>query len=197
MTARTIAGLAGVLAFTVVVRSAPAQECPTAQIGQACDAGACVEATCTNTDVDGSTTVRSCGACVDLGPNSCSPEDVGQPCGDAGGVCSPAGGGGGGGSTAGAGPSFMITYSLGICSIPSDAAAGGALGRGSGEADASATFGAGDDAASHAQTAPGSKESSGCAISPAQMGRFGPLALVAVAAVLLRRRTKSRARRSE
>ncbi len=194
MKVRTITGLA--LALAVVVRSAAAQECPTAQIGQTCDAGGCVQATCTDTDVDGSITVRNCGACVDLGPNSCPSSDVGKSCGDAGGICNPAGGGGGATSTSGAGPSFMITYSVGNCSIPSNAAGGGSHGRGSGEADAGVKLGiGGEDAASFAQTPPGSKQASDCAMSPAQTGRFGPLALTGIAGVFLRRRTKSRLRR--
>jgi hypothetical protein len=203
MTARTIAGLAGAAALMLAVRSAAAQECPVAQIGQACDAGACIQATCTNTDVDGSTTVRSCGACIDLGPNSCPPGDVGKPC-DGGGVCSSAGGGGGGGPVGGGGPSFQIMYSLGICSIPSDGG-GGSLGRGGGGTDASAAFGTGDDAsagagssddaAAHSQTAPGSKEAFGCAMSSGETGRLEPIALIGATAVLLRRRTKSGTRR--
>ncbi len=190
MMARTIAGLGGAFAFAVV-RSAAAQECPVPQIGQACDAGTCVQATCTDTDVAGSSTIRSCGACVELGPNSCSPEDVGHPCDDAGGVCSPFSEGMGGGSTTGAGPSFQITYSLATCTIPGDATGGGAPGRGVAEADASSVFGIEDDAAAHSQTASGPRAAPGCALSSTRASTLEPLAWGGLAAVLLRRRTKS------
>ncbi len=185
MTARTIAAWAGALAF-LAARPAGAQECPAEQIGQSCDAGACVQATCTDTDSDGSSTTRSCGACVELSQNSCPTEDVGQPCGDAGGVCTPFSEGLGGGSTTGAGPSFEITYSLATCAARGDSTGAGTPERGSGEADASATLE--DDAAAHSATAIGSKAAPGCAISSPGHGRLEPLALLGLAAVLRRRR---------
>jgi len=201
MTAKTIGWLAGLLAF-VVVGSARAQECPTAQIGQACSGGTCIQATCSTTDVDGSTTTGSCGACFELGPDYCPPETAGQPCGDAGGVCdvvgAGVGAGGGGGSTTGAGPSSMISYSLGVCVIQSDAsvaAADAATREGIGD-DASGTLGASDeDAAAHSK-ATTDTTSSGCAIASRDTGGLEPLALFGVAAALLRRRTKSGVRRA-
>jgi|CZKU01.1.fsa_nt_gi MYXO-CTERM domain-containing protein len=198
MTARAIGWLAGLLAFAVV-GSVRAQECPTAQIGQACSGGTCLQATCSNTDVDGSTTTGSCGACVELEPNYCPPETAGQPCGDAGGVCDVVGAGGGGGSTTGAGPSSMISYSLGVCVIQSDASVAAADDAATREGigdDASGTLGASDeDAAAHSK-ATTDTTSSGCAIASRDTGGLEPLALFGVAAALLRRRTKSGVRRA-
>src|SRR5882672_3577307 len=109
-------------ALLSVARVAAAQEeCPVSEIGQACDAGAtetCIQATCSQT-ADGSTTSRSCGACVTLPPNTC--DDAGQPCGD-GGQCASYGGGGGVMNLE-AGFSSMIGYGYAVCVYPTDAAA--------------------------------------------------------------------------
>jgi hypothetical protein len=203
------AWLAGLVAYTVAGSAIAQEQCPTAQIGQTCDAGVCVQATCTNRDADGSTTAGTCGACVDPGPNPCPLESVGQPCGDAGGLCDVLGAGAGGGATTGAGPSFMISYSLGVCVPPSDAGAGNAVdaaglaaassgggGRGQQDqgADSGGSFMAGDDAATtHAQPATGST-ASGCAISHGETGGLEAPALVAAVTVLFRRRKRAGAR---
>ena len=116
MNARNLVGWFAAALLLGPQPAAAQEECPVAQIGLSCDAGVagtCLAATCTET-ADGSTTTRSCGACVDLPPNACS--NPGQPCSD-GGTCGPSGGVGGGGSGNGS-YSFMIGYSQGICEPP-------------------------------------------------------------------------------
>jgi hypothetical protein len=192
-------------ALVSVSRVAGAQEeCPVSEIGYACDAGAtgtCIHATCSQT-ADGSTSSRSCGACVTLPPNTC--DDAGQPCGD-GGQCSSLGGGGGGGS-AGGGSSSMIVYGYAVCEYPTDAGAGDGTFRSLGTDDAAAGKGGGStsgsdhtgtgspsvDGGSNASpnSSTASSNSSSCALSGHGAGAFGGLALVAGAAALwLRRRT--------
>jgi hypothetical protein len=122
-TARARRLLQGILACAVIVlatRSAAGQaECPVAAIGQICDSGTCLQATCRET-VDGSTTVRDCGACVTLPANYCV--DAGDPCGD-GGIYNPASWSEGSGSRSGL--SSSISFSLTVCEYASEAGAGG------------------------------------------------------------------------
>ena len=196
-----------VCAGVLVVRAATAQEeCPVAELGQACDAGTsgtCIQATCTQT-VDGSTTSRSCGACVPLPPNAC--EDAGS-CGD-GGQCVTLGAGGGGGA-AGGGSSSMIAYGFGVCQYPNDAETDDGPVRGLGGDDAAVTMGTGaasgsehgDSSAPNADVggdaSPGGPAAaaggSGCTASgsAAESSGASALALVVAAASLVRRRRRS------
>jgi hypothetical protein len=109
-------GLLGSL--LLVSASASADQCPIADIGQACapadGTGTCISATCTDTASNGTTTTKACGYCVDLPDDYCDPD--GGTCSD-GGVCNVTGGGAGGGGTT-TGASSMVGYSIGSCEAP-------------------------------------------------------------------------------
>jgi hypothetical protein len=192
MKTENLRGWLVVTLVTIVPRlSAAQEECPVAEIGRSCDAGSagtCISATCTQT-ADGSTTSRSCGACVTLPSNACS--DAGQPCGD-GGVCNMLGAGGGSGSGNGS-SSFMIGYAIGVCENPVGAAGDDGAARGVAFDDAAITPSGGSegvDAANHAGS--GAAGGSSCALSGrwpgGSVGGLGWLASMGAATVLRRRR---------